>query len=103
MTSVAPEGASLTDEEWKMVEPLTSRRNPLRDVSVQRISARCWAGSSVGNENRLLLAGDARGGVRQMDNRLPTLRAVGKAGLLAAYPRSVRRGRIARTAKTKEG
>src|SRR3954454_2954676 len=39
----------------------------------------------VGGEDRIILARDA-GGVRQMGESLPTPRAVGEAGLVAAYP-----------------
>jgi hypothetical protein len=50
----------------------------------------------VGGANGLLLARDARR-VRQVGGCLPTLRAVVKAGSLAAHPRSVGRRGVTRT------
>ena len=50
----------------------------------------------MGGAYRLFMAGDA-GRVRQVGDRLQALRAVAKAGPLAAYPPNAQRRVVART------
>lgn len=71
----------------------------LRSGRKEENAARCRrfaAANTVGSEDGIIVARDARG-VWQVGERLPTPRAVGEAGLVGAYPPSVRRGRSAGT------
>jgi hypothetical protein len=50
----------------------------------------------VGGQDRLLVAGDARG-VRRLHDRLQAMEGLERAGIVAAYPPGARMGRVART------
>jgi hypothetical protein len=90
-----PEGAApLTDEEWKIVEPLVPHKPPAgRPYHDHRtvLGGILWVARTGSS-----LARDARR-VRQVGDRLQALRAVVGAGPLGAHPPSVGRRGVSRT------
>ena len=93
--AIEPEEAHLTEEQWASVRPLLPPQRGESRQATQRPSQR--AGRHLaGGEDGIVVAGDA-GGIRQVGERLPTLRAVGEAGPMATHPSSIGRGRSLRT------